>query len=59
MAPFALLDSPASSALTQQQFGWKPEHPGSSPTSTKATTSPRNPEGRGHRVRLRGPADLG
>jgi nucleoside-diphosphate-sugar epimerase len=28
MAPFALLDSPASSALTQQQFGWKPEHPG-------------------------------
>ncbi len=28
MAPFALLDSPASSALTQQRFGWKPEHPG-------------------------------
>jgi nucleoside-diphosphate-sugar epimerase len=28
MAPFALLDSPASSALIQQQFGWKPEHPG-------------------------------
>ncbi|MGH3234931.1 MAG: SDR family oxidoreductase [Streptosporangiaceae bacterium] len=28
MAPFALLDSPASSALTQQRFGWKLEHPG-------------------------------
>ena len=27
MAPFALIDSPASSALTQQRFGWKPEHP--------------------------------
>ena len=28
MAPFALLDSPASSALTQKRFGWLPEHPG-------------------------------
>jgi hypothetical protein len=28
MASFALLDRPASSALTQQQFGWKPEYPG-------------------------------
>jgi nucleoside-diphosphate-sugar epimerase len=28
MAPFALLDSLASSTLTQQRFGWKPEHPG-------------------------------
>ena len=28
MAPFAQLDSPASSTLTQQRFGWKPEHPG-------------------------------
>jgi nucleoside-diphosphate-sugar epimerase len=28
MAPFALLDSPASSALTQKRFGWQPEHPG-------------------------------
>jgi nucleoside-diphosphate-sugar epimerase len=28
MAPFALLDSPASSAVTQKRFGWLPEHPG-------------------------------
>jgi nucleoside-diphosphate-sugar epimerase len=28
MAPFALIDSPASSVLTQKQFGWQPEHPG-------------------------------
>ena len=28
MAPFAPLDSPASSTLTQKQFGWRPEHPG-------------------------------
>jgi len=25
---YTLLDSPASSTLTQQRFGWKPEHPG-------------------------------
>jgi nucleoside-diphosphate-sugar epimerase len=28
MAPFALLDSPASSAVTRKRFGWQPEHPG-------------------------------
>jgi nucleoside-diphosphate-sugar epimerase len=28
MAPFAVIDSPASSALTQQRFGWQPERPG-------------------------------
>ena len=28
MAPFALLDSPASSTLTRKRFGWQPEHPG-------------------------------
>ena len=28
MAPFALLDSPASQRLTQQRFGSTPEHPG-------------------------------
>lgn len=27
MAPFALIDSPASSTLTQRRFSWKPEHP--------------------------------
>jgi nucleoside-diphosphate-sugar epimerase len=28
MAPFAQLDSPASSALTRKRFGWQPGHPG-------------------------------
>jgi hypothetical protein len=28
MAPFVLLDSPASSALTRKRSGWQPEHPG-------------------------------
>jgi nucleoside-diphosphate-sugar epimerase len=28
MAPFATIDSPASSALTQKRFGWQPTHPG-------------------------------
>jgi hypothetical protein len=28
MAPFALLDSPASSALTQKLLGWQAERPG-------------------------------
>jgi hypothetical protein len=28
MAPFATIDSPASSALTQKRFGWLPTHPG-------------------------------
>lgn len=28
IAPFALLDSPASSAVTQKRFGWQPGHPG-------------------------------
>jgi len=27
MAPFALLDSPSSSTLTQKLLGWQPEHP--------------------------------
>ena len=28
MAPFALLDTPSSSALTQKLLGWQPEYPG-------------------------------
>jgi nucleoside-diphosphate-sugar epimerase len=28
MTPYAAIDSPASSALTQKRFGWQPTHPG-------------------------------
>ena len=40
MVPFALLDSPASSALTRKRFGRQPEHRGLLADLDEATTSP-------------------
>jgi len=46
MAPFALLDSPAASALTQKLLGWQPEHPGLIADLNEGHYFTRQPEAR-------------
>ena len=46
MAPFALLDSPASSALTRKLLGWQPEHPGLIADLNEGHYFTRQPESR-------------
>jgi nucleoside-diphosphate-sugar epimerase len=46
MAPFALLDSPASSALTQKLLGWQPDHPGLIADLNEGRYFTRQPEAR-------------
>jgi hypothetical protein len=46
MAPFALLDSPASSALTQKLLGWQPDHPGLIADLNEGHYFTRQPEAR-------------